>query len=36
MRTLAGEYGQVFPVGVAKFRAQFDEWIKDGNNSLAG
>ncbi len=36
MRAFAGEYGQVFPVGVAKFRAQFDEWIKDGNNSLSG
>lgn len=36
MRAFAGEYGKVFPVGVAKFRAQFDEWIKDGNNSLSG
>ena len=36
MRAFAAEYGQVFPVGVAKFRAQFDEWIKEGNNGLSG
>lgn len=35
IRAFAGEFGQVFPVGVAKFRAQFDEWIKEGNNSLS-
>lgn len=36
MRAFSGEYGQVFPVGVTKFRAQFDEWLKEENNCLSG
>lgn len=36
MRAFAAEYGQVFPLGVSKFRAQFDEWLKEENNALSG
>ncbi len=36
IRAFAGEYGQVFPVGVAKFRAAFAIWIADDKNGLSG
>src|SRR5258708_6932329 len=36
MRAFAGEYGQVFPVGVAKFLSGFSTWLKDEKNGLSG
>ena len=36
IRAFAGEYGQVFPVGVAKFYAGFTAWLGDEKNSLSG
>jgi transposase len=36
IRAFATEYGQVFPLGVAKFRAAFDAWITDAQNGLSG
>jgi transposase len=36
IRAFAGEYGQVFPVGVAKFRAGFEAWMADVQNGLSG
>jgi transposase len=36
IRAFAGEYGQVFPVGVAKFRAAFAAWVADAQNGLSG
>lgn len=36
MRAFAGEYGQVFAVGVAKFQTEFNAWLADEKNSLSG
>jgi transposase len=36
LRAFAGEYGQVFPLGVAKFRAGLAAWLVDENNGLSG
>jgi transposase len=36
IRAFAGEYGRVFPEGVAKFRALFAAWIADAQNGLSG
>ncbi len=36
IRSFAGEYGQVFAVGVAQFYKGFDNWIADENNGLSG
>lgn len=36
IRAFAAEYGQVFPVGVAKFLAGFRQWIADPENGLSG
>ena len=36
IRAFAGEYGQAFPVGVAKFRAAFSAWMADETNGLSG
>jgi transposase len=36
IRAFAGEYGQVFAVGVAKFHAGFDAWLTDEKNGLSG
>jgi transposase len=36
IRAFAGEYGQVFAVGVAKFRVGLREWLADENNGLSG
>jgi transposase len=36
IRAFAGEYGQVFPVGVARLRAEFAAWMADANNGLSG
>jgi transposase len=36
MRAFAAEYGRVFPEGVAKFRAQFRDWLADEANGLSG
>jgi len=36
MRAFAAEYGQVFAVGVAKFRVQFHDWLADDGNGLSG
>lgn len=36
IRAFAGEYGKVFPKGVAKFRAGFSEWLADDDNGLSG
>src|ERR1019366_5636024 len=35
IRAFAGEYGQVFPVGVARFRAAFASEIADARNRLS-
>ena len=36
IRAFAGEYGQVFAVGVAKFQSGFDAWLADEKNGLSG
>ena len=36
IRAFAAEYGQVFPEGVARFRAQFRDWLADENCGLSG
>lgn len=36
LRAFAGEYGQVFPVGVARFRSAFSAWMADEKNGLSG
>jgi len=36
IRAFAGEYGQVFAVGVAKFHAGFGAWLADEKNGLSG
>jgi transposase len=36
MRAFAGEYGQVFAVGVTKFLTGFNAWLADENNDLSG
>lgn len=36
MRAFAAEYGQVFPVGVARFMSGFRDWIADPDNGLSG
>lgn len=36
LRAFAGEYGKVFAVGVAKFRAGFIPWLQDEGNGLSG
>lgn len=36
IRAFAAEYGKVFPVGVAKFRAGFANWMADEENGLSG
>lgn len=36
LRAFAGEYGQVFPLGVAKFRLGLAAWLADDNNGLSG
>ena len=36
IRAFAVEYGQVFPVGVARFRTAFASWIADAHNGLSG
>src|ERR1019366_10244269 len=36
IRAFAGEYGQAFPIGVAKFRAAFAGWMTDDGNGLSG
>jgi transposase len=36
IRAFAGEYGQAFLLGVAKFRAAFSAWIADPQNGLSG
>ena len=36
MRAFAGEYGQVFALGVAKFRSAFVRWLGDEENGLSG
>ena len=36
MRAFAGEYGQVFAVGVAKFQSGFDAWLANEKNGLSG
>ena len=36
IRAFAGEYGQVFPVGVARFRTTFAAWMADAQNGLSG
>lgn len=35
IRAFAGEYGKVFPKGVAKFHAGFGEWLADPDNGLS-
>lgn len=36
IRAFAGEYGQVFPKGVAKFRNGLSAWLADPENGLSG
>lgn len=36
IRAFAGEYGQVFPVGVAKFLTGIRDWLADPENALSG
>jgi transposase len=36
IRAFAAEYGQVFPVGVAKFLAGIRDWLSDSGNGLSG
>lgn len=36
IRAFAGEYGQVFPLGVAKFRSGLRAWLADDGNGLSG
>lgn len=36
IRAFAGEYGQVFPLGVAKFRSGLRTWLADAGNGLSG
>lgn len=36
IRAFAGEYGKVFPVGVAKFRTGLSQWLGDPGNGLSG
>ena len=36
IRAFAGEYGEVFPVGVAKFRKGIAGWLGDAGNGLSG
>ncbi len=36
IRAFAGEYGMVFPLGVAKFRKGIAAWLGDENNCLSG
>ena len=36
MRAFAGEYGQVFAVGVTRFREGFAAWLADEKNGLSG
>jgi len=36
LRAFAAEYGQVFPIGVARFRAAFAIWMADEANGLSG
>lgn len=36
IRAFAGEYGRVFPEGVAKLRTLFAAWIADAQNGLSG
>lgn len=36
IRAFAGEYGQVFAVGEAKFYAGFNAWLADERNGLSG
>lgn len=36
IRAFAGEYGRVFPEGVAKFRTAFAAWLMDAQNGLSG
>ncbi len=36
MRAFACEYGQVYPLGVAKFLEGFKEWLADEKNGLSG
>ncbi len=36
LRAFAHEYGKVFPLGVAKFRAGLLPWLDDGHNGLSG
>jgi len=35
MRAFANEYGQVFPLGVAKFLSGFTKWLNDDKNGLS-
>jgi transposase len=36
MRAFAGEYGQAFSLGVAKFRKELQQWLADEQNGLSG
>lgn len=36
IRAFAGEYGQVFPKGVERFRHKFKTWLNDPENGLSG
>ena len=36
IRAFAGEYGQVFSIGVAKFRSGFAAWLVNESNGLSG
>lgn len=36
IRAFAGEYGQAFAVGVAKFQSGFEAWLADEKNGLSG
>ncbi len=36
MRAFAGEYGQVYPLGVERFLAGFKTWLADEKNGLSG
>ncbi|MGE5320809.1 MAG: IS110 family transposase [Hyphomicrobiaceae bacterium] len=36
IRALAHEYGMIFPLGVAQFRARLTVWLNDAGNGLSG